>query len=233
MKARSVFLLLCAALALVSHASSARAAGLCPSTKSDLEWSSRCFENTGAGRRVKPAQVKNIVVNKSGYAIILIDTPRELLVVDRRGVVTISNIYHTGDFDYPTARNNIGRFEVTLKNAVGQSTSKCGYFHTVKLKIVIPAIYDNCHAFNEGAAVACTDCTRYCTEAECQNSVFLGGQAFVIDRKNKILRKFEQYTLDSVCDSPELMILKERGGGGASKYLQCLPAPGSPFSSWR
>jgi hypothetical protein len=116
-------------------------------------------------------------------------------------------------------------------SSMGQSTSTCGYFDTVKLQIVIPAIYDNCHPFAEGTAVACTDCTRYCTGPECQNSRFLGGQGFVIDRRNKILRKFEQRNLDSVCECPELMVLEERGS--ASSYLQCLPAPGSIYSSWR
>ncbi len=222
------FFLLCAGLALVSHSSAARSAGLCPSTKSNQDWSIRCFEHTEAGRRVRPAHVKNIVVDKSGYATIMIDTPRELVAVDRRGVVAISNIYHTGDFDYPTARNNIGRFGVALKNEQGQSTFKCGYFHTVKWKIVIPAIYDNCHAFNEGEAVVCTDCTRYCTELECQNSVFIGGRGFAIDRRNKILRELVPHTLDSVCGGPERVRVKERSG--ASRHLQCLPAPGSPFA---
>jgi hypothetical protein len=167
------------------------------------EWSGRCFQEAAGERRVKAAYIRNIVADKFGYATIVIAAPRELVAVNRRGVVVVPGIYHIGDFDYPDAEAGIGRYEVTVKNERGVSTAKCGYFRSPAFKIVIPATYDECHPFREGVASACTDCQRYCTEYECQNSVFVGGRNVVLDGANKVVGESGPNTLEDLCGGAE------------------------------
>jgi hypothetical protein len=211
------------ALALAS----CNAAELCPSTDKNLEWSSNCFEGVEAVRRVKPEHTKKITANQAGYATIMISHPRELVAVDRTGVVTIPNIFHTGDFDYPNARARLGRFQAPTKNGKGESIAKCGYFDALTLQITIPATYDHCQPFVQGVAAVCNGCATYCAEPECQSSIFVGGEGFAIDSKNKILRQFTPPSLAKAC-----------GGGTTAKvvkitqaisYVQCTPAANSPF----
>jgi hypothetical protein len=206
---------------------SCTAAELCPSTDKNLEWSNSCFEGLAAVRRVKPEYTRKIMANQTGNATIMISNPRELVVVDRSGGVKIPNIFHTGDFDYPNACTGLGRFQASTKNSKGESLAKCGYFDALTLQIAIPATYDHCQPFEQGVAEVCNGCATYCTEPECQNSIFVGGQGFAIDSKNKILRQFAPPSLAKAC-----------GGGTTAKvvkiteaisYLQCTPAANSPF----
>jgi hypothetical protein len=216
------------ALLLAFGSLSCAAAEPCPRTDRQLDWSSRCFEAKDAARRVKAAYVKRIVADQSGHALIMIGQPRELVAVDRGGVVTIPGIFHTGDFDYPNAREGLGRFQVASRNQRGEAVAKCGYFDAATLKIAIPPVYDHCQPFDQGAAAVCNDCAMYCTEAECQNSVLVGGQGFAIDKGNQLLRRFTPPSLDTVCGGPSLVQLKKIGGTRA--YLRCAIAADSPDS---
>jgi hypothetical protein len=200
---------------------------LCSSTDKKLEWSSSCFEGVEAVRRVKPEYTKKIMANQSGYATIMISNPRELVAVDRSGVVTIPNIFHTADFDFPSARAGLGRFQALTKNGKGESIAKCGYFDALTLQITIPATYDHCQPFVQGVAAVCNGCATYCTEPECQSNIFVGGRGFAIDSKNKVLGQFAPPSLAKAC-----------GGGTTAKvvkiteaisYVQCTPAANSPF----
>lgn len=186
-------LLLCAGVTATATAAS------CPQTNKDHEWSADCFESTANGRRVKAEYLRNMRPKKSGVDVIAIKQPRELLAVDRRGRVLISHINHTGDFDYPTAPDNMGRFGVASRDASGKPVFKCGYFDTARFKVVIPAQYDHCRSFQNHEARVCNDCIEYCTESECQNSVFLGGTGFTLNRHNKVISSGPQRTLDSIC----------------------------------
>ena len=75
--------------AFLSQAAHAASACLDPSG----EWSSECFETRGGQRQVKKAYRRNLRVDRSGFATLTIKSPRELVAVDRRGVVVVSGIY--------------------------------------------------------------------------------------------------------------------------------------------
>ncbi|MES2319383.1 MAG: WG repeat-containing protein [Pseudomonadota bacterium] len=198
----------------------APAEGLCP--QADKEWSAQCFEESGGVRRIKSQHLKRIVVDKSGHAVIVIDQPRELVAVDRKGVVVVPGIFHTGDFDYPDAEKNLGRFSTKVNNA-----SKCGYFNGSNFRIIIPASYDQCQAFHEGTALACKDCEVYCTVSECQDSVFVGGTNFILDGKNKVVRKPIPMTPAEVCGGQEFVrIERDRH---SKPFLNCLTHPTAPL----
>lgn len=216
-------LVFAAALALLAVlAACSTQADSCPSTDKNLEWSSSCFAVEGQARRVKPQHAKNIVANQAGHAAIMISHPRELVVVDHRGVVTIPNILATGDFDYPNARDGLARF---------RSQAKCGYFDTRTLRITIPARYDDCQPFKHGVAEVCNECLSYCTEPECQDRILVGGQGFSIDRQNAILRRFTPPSLANACAGRTPGKLISVGESGS--YLQCPHAADAPFGKLR
>lgn len=216
---------------VASVSMSCTSAELCPRTDRNREWSSACFTGTGPARRVKSEHVKKIIANRAGYATIIIDSPHELVAVDRSGLVRIPNIYHTGDFDFPDANEGLGRFEVITNNDKGERLSKCGYFDGRSFKIIIPATYDQCLAFAQGTAKVCKDCAKICTEPECQNSILVGGQGFSVDSKNRILRQFALPALDKACgDKQTSKMVKVTD---ITSYLQCGPVANSPFEQIR
>lgn len=214
------------ALATVSCAS----AELCPSTDQNLEWSSDCFAGTAATRHVKPAHTTKIIANEAGYATIMIGSPRELVAVDRSGVVRIPNIFHTGDFDYPNASEGLSRFQIAAVNGTGKTVTKCGYFNGRSFTIAIPATYDHCLAFAHGSAAVCNDCAKYCTEPECQNSILVGGQGLTINSTNEVLRRFAPPSLAKACGGEAGKVVKI---SETNSYLQCRPAANSPFGQLR
>jgi hypothetical protein len=208
---RSFFL----ACLLVLAGGCANAEDACPARG---EWSAACFEAKGATRQVKPAYRAKLPLQKSGMAVLTISEPRELVAVDRKGVVVIPGIFHTGDFDYPSAEQGVGRFE---------AGGKCGYFSTATFHALVPAAYDQCQAFHEGEALACKDCVRYCTEDECQDSVLVGGRGFAFDARGKLLREFALPTVDAACGSAAVARVSKMPG--AVPRLKCEPGAGSPF----
>lgn len=181
---------------------------LCPLTTSDVTWSPNCFYKTNV-RRVRPKYLRNIIADESGSTTVMISGLQELVAINAQGMVTISNIFYTGDYDYPNASSGIARY------SDGQ---KCGYFDQKALKIKIPAIYDNCMPFHDGKALVCNGCTSYCTEQECQNRVFIGGETIVLSAKNKIIEKYKSATLDTFCTPPAALKIKQYGN---SQYLKC------------
>jgi hypothetical protein len=203
-----------------------RAAGPCPPQKANADWSSRCFEGKDPVRRVKAKYLKNIGIDKNGMATIRIGSPYELLAVDRRGLVVVPNIYHVGDFDFPYAENGLGRFAMKAENRAGKPVSKCGYFRAPAFKVVVPAVYDQCQAVHDGTALVCNDCVRYCTEYDCQNSVFIGGKLFVLDDSGKVIREPAPLSLADVCGGAQYVRVENRPG---TPYLGCLQHPDSPF----
>lgn len=169
------FLLACL-LALLAGA--APAADPCPQGG---DWAASCLQTSGKVRQVKRQYLDRLELNKSGMAVIVIDAPRELLAVNRRGIVVVPGIAHTGDFDYPDAEQGVGRFT---------AQGKCGYFRAGSFRVLVPPVYDACLAFREGEAHACQECTRRCTVPECQDSVLVGGRGFVFNAQGALLRKF-------------------------------------------
>lgn len=214
--------LLCAMLA----GAPCRAAGLCPPPQANADWSSRCFEGKDPVRRVRAKYLKNMGLDKQGVATIRIGSPYELLAVNRRGLVIVPNIYHTGDFDYPDAENGLGRFAVKVKNQAGKPVSKCGYFRAPAFNVVVPAVYDNCRSVHDGEALVCIDCIQYCTEYECQDSVFIGGKRLVLDDSGKVLRELGPLSLEQACGGAQYVHVENRP---SIPYLGCLPHPDSPF----
>lgn len=202
-------------------ASSANASNTCPDFDS-REWSSHCFVKTPEGSKVAPSHLKNLVFNDVGIARVVISHPRELVAVDRKGVIVIPDIAHTGDFDYPDARHGLGRFRSVHVNDSGKAVSKCGYFDGASFKIVIPADYDHCEAFGEETAIVCVGCEVYCIELECRNSTFAGGQGFEISPNNVVLRKFLFSPIDSICGA--LKTARVTKISAASSYLECVPS---------
>jgi hypothetical protein len=208
----------------------ARAADACPSAArgAEREWSAQCLDDHGGERRVKPQYLKRLDFNRYGMATIVISSPRELLAVDRRGVVVVPNIRQTGDFDYPSAEQGVGRFAVERPGADGKPVLKCGYFKAERFSIVVPPLYDQCQPVHEGEGDACTDCVRYCTDADCHDSVFVGGKGVVLSADGKILRTYQPPSLDKVCGAPELASVRAVNGG-ATQVLTCKPGANSPF----
>ncbi len=164
----------------------AQAAEPCPPTHKDLEWSAACFEATGTERRVKQQYLRNIRSNK---ATIRIDGTFELLAVNRRGKVLVPHIWFAGDFDYPTAPGNVGRY----------GKGACGYFDTVTFKILVPAVYDHCTPFHENKGEVCTGCERLCTDDDCHDSVQAGGTGYTVNRKNQVLHTAPLPTREAIC----------------------------------
>lgn len=167
-----------------------RAADLCPSTKTGGEWSAQCFKEEAGARTVKPQYLKRIDANRYGMAVIIIAEPREMVAVNRVGAVVVPNIRHTGDFDYPNAAHGVGRFSTRIAGKHKGEVSKCGYFKAEEFRIVVPAQYDECGPFIDGESEACTDCVSHCTDADCHDSVFAGGQGVVLAPDGSVIRTY-------------------------------------------
>ncbi|MBK9577937.1 MAG: hypothetical protein IPO40_12755 [Fibrobacteres bacterium] len=203
---------------LLSQAAHAASACLDPSG----EWSSECFETRGGQRQVKKAYRRNLRVDRSGFATLTIKSPRELVAVDRRGVVVVSGIYFWGDFDHPNPDGGISRFSVPADSG----KRKCGYFNDTTFAVVVPAIWDNCTSFRNGEASACNGCVRYCTEVECQHSVLIGGDSsLTFDAKGNVTGRERPVMLGQACPegaAPRTWM------DGSTMHLKC-PSPNAPL----
>jgi hypothetical protein len=208
-----------AALFLLLWTAFSGAASLCPSTNSKDEWSAQCFERKEDGRHVKASYRKNIHVDKRGVALIMITEPRELVAVDRRGRVVVPGIVYWGDFDLPNEHNGMNRFSEMVNDASGAAKERCGYFSTRRFRIVVPAQFDACQAFHDGKADACKDCTRYCTEPECQNSILIGGQGYAVLPDGSLHEQRTVRSKETLCSRPELLMETEIYEGRT--WLRC------------
>ena len=217
-----------AVLAVGTHALAAKPVDQCPRTKSGNEWSAQCFMENGGERKVKPRYVKRINANRHGMAVITIEDPREMVAVNRRGVVVIPNIRHTGDFDYPTADRGIGRFAINVAGDDTRPVYKCGYFKAEQFRIVVPAQYDQCAPFREGEGEACTECVSYCTDEDCHDRVMVGGKGVVLVPNGDILRTYTPPDLDKVCGAGQRAETRAARGGG-TLFLNCKSTADSPL----
>jgi hypothetical protein len=207
-----------AALMLALMTVSCSAAESCPSSAQQGDWDAACFAGSGQQRRVKQEHLDKLKFDDSGHALIVIERPRELVAVDRRGMVVVPGIYHTGDFDYPHARAGLGRF---------RSGAKCGYFDSSNFQIRIPATFDQCDAFDESATV-CADCVSYCLDGDCHERVMVGGKGYRLDQRNRVLDRFTPPALAQACNGvPPNSV--ERAPGKA--VLRCPAEGNSPFGS--
>jgi hypothetical protein len=189
----------------------------CPAKGGGEGWDPGCFTVNDGVRQLKPQYLSKLKFKKSGKAVILIEDPREVVAVDRRGRVVVPGIYHTGDFDYPSAPRGVARFE---------SNGKCGFFQSRTFKILVPAEYDHCHSFHDGeTARACKDCEDYCTEVECQLSVMVGGQGFDFNAKGQLQASYVLGSLEDACSHGIEKLVKE----GLYRYLKCKDDPNHPF----
>lgn len=206
-------LLLACAMLLVNGCVSA--ADRCPENG---EWAAACFETSGGVRQLKSQYREKLAVRKKAVKVITISDPHEVVAVDARGVIVVPGIYHAGDFDYPTAVQNVGRFA---------SAGKCGFFDVASFAILVPAEYDQCSAFHDGEAIACKDCQRYCTDEECHDYKLIGGQGIAFDAKGKALRQFRLPALKDACGKPG--VARVGKVNDAIPLLECKNAPHSPF----
>ena len=209
---RALFLAL---LLVVGCTYATAAAPKCPSTQANGQWSAECFETAGETRRVRSQYRKNIVPNKFGRAVIVIEEPFEVLAVDRQGFVVVPGIYAGGGLDYPKAEAGIGRFS---------SGRKCGYFRTGSFNVIVPPNYGECQAFQEGTALACKDCMRYCRSGGCADSTLIGGLGFMFDIKGRLQRQFSLPTLEEACGRVGVEEVSKLDG--SIPFLKCKPEPG-------
>lgn len=209
-----------AVLAVGTQALAAKPVDQCPRTRSGNEWSAQCFIENRGERKVKPRYLKRLDVNRCGMAVIVIEEPREMVAVNRRGVVVLPNIRHTGDFDYPTADRGIGRFAIDVAGDDKGPVLKCGYFKAEQFRIVVPAQYDQCGPFREGEGEACSECVSYCTDQDCHDRVFVGGKGVVLAPNGDILRTYKLPGLDKVCGAGQRAETRAARGGG-TLFLDC------------
>ncbi|MCS0628568.1 hypothetical protein NX786_04385 [Telluria mixta] len=163
---------------LLCCATHGAAADLCPRTDRNAEWSTRCFQTTGAARKVEARFVNRL---RSAPTTILIAETRELVAVDVHGRVIVPNIAYTGDFDMPNP-DGIERF-----TSAGR---RCGYFIGATFDIIVPAQFDHCEAFADGTAQACTGCVARCIDTDCHGKTMVGGQGVELDTSGRIRRRF-------------------------------------------
>lgn len=151
----------------------------------------------------------------------MIEAERELVAVNAAGKVVIPGIRHTGDFDYPTAPEHLGRYDAPASDRWDRGKRQCGYFDVRTFKIVVPAAYDYCSRFEEGTAKVCKDCVEYCTVPACQNSIAVGGQAMLIDTQGKPVRQIVQPMLADICRALGTITVGKTTS--SRPLLECVP----------
>ena len=163
----------------------------CPLTSKSREWSATCFDETKVGRQIKTQFRNNVVLDSEGYAAIVIKSPVELVIVNRRSNVVRLTKAHLDAFTFEPSDSPVARFSYLGTNAEKTGESKCGYYRRGgRFKVLVAPVYDQCDQFDEGKALVCVGCTNYCESGDCHESEFLGGEGIVIDAKNKVLKRF-------------------------------------------
>lgn len=170
------------------------AAEPCPRTDLNAKWSERCFQTTGATRRVKARFVNRL---RSAPTTILISETLELLAVDVRGRVILPNIAHTGDFDSPNP-DGIGRYSTFTTTG----RRRCGYFREKTFGIIVAAQFDHCTAFANGRARACVECVSHCIDEACHDRTMVGGRGVELDTAGRIIRRFNPGVTRSAQSAP-------------------------------
>jgi len=203
----------------------AHAAAPCPDTRLGQDWSPKCFETLGSRRQVKQAYRSKLHFDRRGFVTVRIEDPLELVAVNRQGTVVVPGIYFWGDFDYPNAYGGISRFSVPS----GAQARKCGYFEDTTFAVIVPPLYDNCSSFQDGEATVCNGCTKVCTDEDCHDSRFLGGDSLLtLDAKGRTIRKTGPQTIESICqDSPRPTVSHQDG----HTIVDCDTPKDSPFQT--
>jgi hypothetical protein len=218
-------------LLLVLSSYSALAADPCPPAGRRVEWMAQCFETKGDTRYVKHTLIRRLAFNRHGMATVTISDPRELVAVDRQGKVIIAGIRHGGDFDYPNAENDLGRFYLTAREAAGQPRERCGYFRSDSFDIVVPARFDACDPFQSGEAMVCSDCRSYCTSPDCQDRVMVGGQAMVLGTNGEVQRTLALPDMAHLC-APPASLVTGKYGRGQKTWVHCVETRATPDKSF-
>lgn len=177
------------------YASSAQADEQCAKTTVNRQWSASCFEHVDSGRRVKKEFRKNIVVDRSGVAVVVIDAPAEIVAVSKRGRVVPLWEAHLSGFGFEPSDGEVARVSYLWKTQTGEQASKCGYFEGRHTNILVPPIYDGCESFRDGSAQVCLACTLHCPSGDCHELEFIGGEGMLINKNNEVLKRFALPTL--------------------------------------
>ena len=192
----------------------------CPRTSSDRQWASACFEQTKSGRKIKSSYLHQVVFERRAFAVIVIESPAELVVLNRRGTVIKTRQSHLREFQFEPGDGDISRFGYVQESAETGRRFRCGYYQRERSNIVIAPIYDACAPFHGDTAAVCLGCSDYCPGDDCHENQFLGGEGLQINRKNEILRRF-----------PLPLLPRCRGPAQGPSERECRPNDSDdPFS---
>lgn len=189
--------------AIVIPFASAAIATECPKS----EWTAGCFYDSADGRRLKPEYLKRVKFQRNGFAVLYLD-PNESVAINRNGKVVIPGIV-SGQFHYTEAEDGIAAFYANGRQHDESFSTKCGYFQISNFSVVIPPVYDICGRFYRKKAYVCVNCELDCTD--CHSYEYYGGEGFVINRKNEVLRRV---TLPKI---PRCSTVEGRGGFPANQ----------------
>ena len=196
----------------------------CPATNQSQQWSATCFETTKAGRKIKNQYRNKVVFDRKGYAALIIASPPELVVVNRRGVAVKPTMAHlrSPDFDFEAgdAAGDIARFGRLVGFQGKAKKFKCGYYRTGRFQVLVPPLYDHCDSFNDGTALVCIGCTNPCETGDCHETDFVGGDGLIVNEKNEVLKRFALPTTP-LCS-------RDKSKAGSDK--NCRARPDDPFS---
>ena len=199
-------LLTLACIASGNPANAATRKETCPKA----EWTKACFDHTAAGRRIKGRYLNRIKFQKNGFAVIHLD-PYETVAVNKKGDVVVPGIV-SGNYDYRDAKDCIAMFSIPAKNATSSfNRYNCGFFRLSDFKIIVPPVYNRCEGFHNQTAYVCKNCRPDCIE--CNVVAYYGGEGFVINKNNDILRRVSLPKLP-LCTTVE-------GVGGYPKNQPC------------
>lgn len=169
---------------------------------SEKKWTETCFENAADGRRLKPQYLKRVKFQRNGFAVLYLDAV-ESVAINRKGRVVIPGIV-SGEFDYTESEDGIALFYAKKPEKGDNNTARCGYFQLSNFKVVIPPVYNICERFYRQKAHVCVNCGLDCTD--CQSYRYYGGEAFVINKKNEVLKRI---VLPKI---PRCSTVEQRGG---------------------
>lgn len=170
----------------------------CPKT----EWIPGCFYESADGRRLKPEHLKRVKFQRNGFAVLTLGDG-ESVAINRKGVVVVPGIV-SGQFHYTEAEGGIAAFYANSRKNDDNRSSKCGYFQLSDFSVVIPPMYSICGRFYRKKAYVCVNCELDC--ADCHSYEYYGGEGFVINKKNDVLRRV---TLPKI---PRCSTVEDRGG---------------------
>lgn len=165
-------------------------------------WDEACFKTSASSRQLKPRYLTRVRFQKNGFAalsVALENGGHDILAINRKGTVVLSGIYD-GDPDFREAEGGLAPFYLREGKS---NSSQCGYFQVSNFKIVIPPVYDICGHFYKRQAYVCVNCNLDC--GDCHNYEYYGDRAFIINRKNEILKEF------SLPKIPRCSTVKELG----------------------